>query len=71
MLSAVTREYQDAQKVAAVNPDAHAVSLGDVLEAIRVGQNASGKDLHERLKNPAGRGVIPDALAQAAQGPCC
>lgn len=62
----VQREYDAAQLVARVSPDAYAVLLGRILDVVCEDRGAKGKDLHSRLKDLAARQEIPERLVDMA-----
>ncbi len=63
----VQPEYEAAMAVAQISPNAYAVMLGRVLDAVCADRGASGGTLHERLVDLAARGEIPSVLAELAQ----
>jgi len=64
----VSKAYEAAQKVKSIDSNAFGVLLGRTLELICIDQKAKGKSLYEGLKDLASKGIIPDPLAEMAQG---
>jgi Domain of unknown function (DUF4145) len=62
----VRSAYEEAQGVRDINPNAYAVLLGRVLDHVCSDKQAVGRTLAERLRNLAGRRVIPETLADIA-----
>jgi len=62
----VHQEYEAAQKVAAIAPNAYAVLLGRVLDCVCSDRNAVGKSLSEKLNDLAVKQEIPAHLAEMA-----
>lgn len=62
----VHQEYEAAQKVAAIAPNAYAVLLGRVLDCVCADRNAVGKSLSEKLNDLAAKQEIPTHLAEMA-----
>ena len=65
--ASVQKEYDAARAVAPHSPDAYAVMLGRVLDAVCEDRGADGGTLHKRLEDLAGKGEIPENLADMAQ----
>jgi hypothetical protein len=63
----VQREYDAARQVAGISPDAYAVLLGRVFDAVCEESGAEGKDLHSRLEYLASEQLIPKRLVDLAQ----
>lgn len=64
---AVQKEYEAAKAVASISPNAYAVLLGRVLDAVSVDRGAAGDSLYKRLEDLANKGEIPKNLAEMAQ----
>ena len=62
----VHQEYEAAQRVAMIAPNAYAVLLGRVLDCVCSDRNAVGKSLSEKLNDLAGKQEIPKHLAEMA-----
>jgi hypothetical protein len=62
----VEREYQAAQKVKGVSPNAYAVLLGRLLELVCTDRGATKGDLNRRLAELASRGEIPERVVEMA-----
>jgi hypothetical protein len=63
----VAADYEAAQRVKHLSPNAYGVLLGRVLELVCVDRNAKGRSLHEKLKDLATKGEIPAKLVDVAQ----
>jgi hypothetical protein len=63
----VQQEYEAARAVAPISPNAYAVMLGRVLDAVCQDRGAAGDTLHKRLSDLAAKGEIPKTLADMAQ----
>ena len=63
---AVQREYEAARRVAPLAPNAYAVLLGRVLDAVSADRGAEGDTLYERLNDLADKQEIPRHLAEMA-----
>ena len=64
--TAIATEYEAAQRVKNLSPNAYGVLLGRVLELVGEDRGAKGKTLHEKLKDLSGRGEIPQKLVGVA-----
>jgi hypothetical protein len=62
----VGMEYEAAQKVASISPNACAVLLGRVLDCVCGDRGAKGSTLAEKLNDLAGREEIPKQLSDMA-----
>lgn len=63
----ISKAYEAAQKVKAIDSNAFAVLLGRVLDLVCIDKNATGDSLFERLKDIANRDIMPQQLADMAQ----
>lgn len=64
--ASVRREYEAAQKVAPIAPNAYAVLLGRVLDCVCLDRKAAGHSLYEKLNDLAQKHEIPTHLAGMA-----
>lgn len=64
----IASAYTAALKVKPIDSNAFGVLLGRVLDLVCIEQNAEGDSLFDRLKNIAGKDVIPKQLAEMAHG---
>lgn len=62
----ISKSYEAAQKVRAIDSNAFAVLLGRVLDLVCIDKNAAGENLFERLEDIAQKGVMPQQLADMA-----
>lgn len=62
----ISKSYEAAQKVKAIDSNAFAVLLGRVLDLVCIDKKADGKDLFERLEDIAKKGIMPQQLADMA-----
>ena len=62
----LSKAYEAAQKVKAIDSNAFAVLLGRVLDLVCIDKGAAGDSLFERLKDIADKGVMPHQLAEMA-----
>jgi hypothetical protein len=60
-------DYEAAERVKAISPNAYAVLLGRVLELVCEDRQAKGESLHEKLKDLSAKGEIPAKLVEVAQ----
>ena len=64
----IEREWDAAMRVRRINPNAFAVLLGRVLDAICVDHKAEGKFLHNRIDHLVKSGKLPQPLKGVAHG---
>jgi hypothetical protein len=62
----IQREWDAAMRVRRINPNAFAVLLGRVLDAICIDQKAEGPDLHKRIEHLTSSGTLPQSLKVVA-----
>lgn len=62
----ISKSYEAAQKVKAIDSNAFAVLLGRVLDLVCMDKKAVGESLSERLKDIANKGIMPQQLAEMA-----
>lgn len=60
--------YTTAMKVKNIDTNGFGVLLGRVLDLVCIEQKANGKNLYEKLKDIADKGIIPERLAEMAHG---
>lgn len=60
--------YEEALAVRLSSPNAYAVMLGRVLEAVCVDRKAEGRTLYDQIADLGDRGEIPDTIVQVAHG---
>jgi hypothetical protein len=63
----VATDYEAAQRVKNLSPNAYGVLLGRVLELVCEDRSAKGRSLHEKLKDLASKNEIPTKLVDVAQ----
>lgn len=64
----VQSEYEAAQAVSGLSPNAYAVLIGRTLDVVCTDRRASGKSLNDRIRDLANRNEIPAKLAAIAHG---
>lgn len=61
---AISREFNDAQRVEKISRTAYAVLIGRVLERLFKDKGAIGERLYDQIKDLSDRGIIPDTLCE-------
>ena len=55
--------YRDVKRLVPIDPDSALVKIRRLLEAVCSDKKAVGKDLYNKLKDLANKGIIPDTLS--------